>query len=152
MLFAALNKSACGANRAWIAIVVYYCVSATAVLSRSAHGQELAPAERTWLINSTKQSCERQRAWEVAKGSHSKILRLLRPLDLKWDDQTGASANPCSSGAAAENGARVCSMPATIGFKLIALRLRPARLAAQMLLLAQSGHANDADKCSTIRS
>ncbi len=67
MLFAALNEFACGANRAWITIVVIIASQATAVLSRSAHGQELAPAERTWLINSTKQSCERSQLGKLPK-------------------------------------------------------------------------------------
>jgi hypothetical protein len=53
--------------RAWIAIVIFIASQEMAVFSRSAHGQELAPAERTWLINSTKQSCERSQLGKLPK-------------------------------------------------------------------------------------
>ena len=40
---------------------------AMSLSSGRAYGQELAPTERTWLINSTKQSCERNQSGKLPK-------------------------------------------------------------------------------------
>ena len=58
---------------ALMAVLIVLAIQGLRVMVRRASGQELAPAERTALINSTRQSCERDPS--VARIAKEEVLK-----------------------------------------------------------------------------